>query len=101
VSHSNISKYESGSLEPNLEIINSASDYFKVSTDYLIGKTEMQNTQNSKLTEAEELIKVDPDLFVDMCRAKELPDEVRRRIREFAAFELEKHLREQQKKEWQ
>ena len=36
---SNISKYENRKLQPNIEQINEISDYFGVSTDYLLGKT--------------------------------------------------------------
>lgn len=39
VSHTNISKYESNSVEPNIELINKLANYFDVSTDYLLGRT--------------------------------------------------------------
>lgn len=37
ISKSNISKYEAGSVEPNLDIITKIAIYFGVSTDYLLG----------------------------------------------------------------
>ncbi len=39
VSKSNISKYESGDVEPNIELIHKMSNYFDVTTDYLLGKS--------------------------------------------------------------
>ncbi len=37
VSKSNISKYESGAVEPNIDTLKRYASYFKVSTDYLLG----------------------------------------------------------------
>lgn len=48
VSKSNISKYESGSVEPNLEIIVKISKYFSVDTDYLLGLSDTR-LRNSDL----------------------------------------------------
>jgi transcriptional regulator with XRE-family HTH domain len=40
-SKNNISQYETGKREPDLETLNIISDYFKVSLDYLLGKTDV------------------------------------------------------------
>lgn len=40
VSKSNISKYEAGSIEPNMNILVRISEYFKVSVDYLLGRED-------------------------------------------------------------
>lgn len=48
VSKSNVSKYESGSVEPNLEILSKISIYFNVDTDYLLGLTD-DRIKNSDL----------------------------------------------------
>lgn len=47
----NISKYESGKLEPNLDTINLLADFFSVSTDYLFGRTGVRNFECNKLME--------------------------------------------------
>lgn len=47
ISKSNISKYESGNVEPNLELITEISIQFNVTTDYLLGRT------NCRLEESE------------------------------------------------
>jgi transcriptional regulator with XRE-family HTH domain len=39
----NISKYESGKLEPNIDTINYLSNFFDVSVDYLFGRTTVRN----------------------------------------------------------
>ena len=39
----NISKYESGKLEPNIDTINYLASFFDVSVDYLFGRTTMRN----------------------------------------------------------
>lgn len=36
----NISKYENEKIEPSLEIIDFLAEYFKVSADYLLGRSE-------------------------------------------------------------
>ncbi|AFA48220.1 helix-turn-helix domain-containing protein [Acetobacterium woodii] len=41
-SKNNISQYETGKREPDLETLNIISDYFKVSLDYLLGKSDDQ-----------------------------------------------------------
>lgn len=45
-SKSNISKYEAGSIEPNLSILARVSTYFSVSTDYLLGLSELNQKKN-------------------------------------------------------
>jgi len=38
-----ISLYEKGEREPSLEVIKNIADFFGVSTDYLLGKTDIRN----------------------------------------------------------
>lgn len=37
INQSNISKYETGKLEPNLETLGKLAEYYQVSTDWLLG----------------------------------------------------------------
>ena len=46
VSKANMSKYESGSVEPNLEIMNHLCDIFDVSLDYLSGRSNYREISN-------------------------------------------------------
>lgn len=43
LSKANISKYESDDLQPSMESLRFLSDYFNVSGDYLLGKTDYPN----------------------------------------------------------
>lgn len=45
VSESTISLYESGKRTPNKDLLIKMSDYFNVSTDYLLGKTDIPNIE--------------------------------------------------------
>ncbi len=46
VSKSNISKYEAGSVEPNIETLLNYANYFGVSTDYLLGLKKAGSESN-------------------------------------------------------
>ena len=103
LSKANVSKYELSKLEPNIETLSLIADYFEVSTDYLLGKSEIMNKtdlneKNERSKQTEDIIKIDPDLFVQMCRATYLPEEDRKKIREYSAMLLEKHLRKEKAK---
>lgn len=50
ISKSNISKYENGTIEPSFEILIKISDYFEVSIDYLLGKTDIENIYKNTST---------------------------------------------------
>ncbi len=77
LSKSNISKYESNSIEPNLDTIQKIADFFKVSTDYLLGRSIIRNPetqgktiaahQDGELTEEE---KEELNDFVDFLYSK-------------------------------
>lgn len=43
LSKANVSKYESNSIEPNLDMLSLLSSLFEVSTDYLLGKSDLRN----------------------------------------------------------
>ncbi len=38
-----ISRYETGSRDPKLDMLIEFADFFKVSTDYLLGRTDKRN----------------------------------------------------------
>ena len=44
ISQASISKYESGSSEPDIAMIIRIAKYFNVSTDYLLGNSEAKST---------------------------------------------------------
>lgn len=99
----NISKYESGRLEPNLDTLSFLAHLFGVSVDYLLGRPHSSSYNSNGLKkdttkQAEDIIKIDPELFVQMCRATYLPEEDRKKIREYSAMLLEKYLKEEKEK---
>jgi transcriptional regulator with XRE-family HTH domain len=68
-SHATINRYEKGVNEPDSETINKFADYFNVSTDYLLGRTDEKNI-SEKISEA---LQDDPELqeFWDMLKDRE------------------------------
>ncbi|MFQ9545729.1 MAG: helix-turn-helix domain-containing protein [Clostridium sp.] len=59
---SSISKYENGKALPENELLQNLADFFNVSVDYLLGRTEIKNTLSEKEKfdiekEAEKIIK--------------------------------------------
>lgn len=53
ISQALLSHYEKGIRECNLDFLVKAANYYNVSTDYLLGKTETKNSSNSELEEIE------------------------------------------------
>jgi transcriptional regulator with XRE-family HTH domain len=49
-----ISKYELGEREPDIETINNIAEFFNVSTDYLLGRTDIKNPED-KIEKIEKL----------------------------------------------
>ena len=43
-----ISLYEKGDREPSLEVIKNIADFFEVTTDYLLGKSDIRNPEKIK-----------------------------------------------------
>ncbi|WP_243153482.1 helix-turn-helix domain-containing protein [Senegalia massiliensis] len=62
VTKANISKYETGRIEPNIETLDYLSNFFDVSIDYLLGKTDKRDSDKQDLlpeefTSPEEAVK--------------------------------------------
>lgn len=55
ITQASVSKYEIGAREPSLEILEKMSDYFGVSTDYLIGRSDIKKPMVSKDLEKDEI----------------------------------------------
>lgn len=82
-----MSLYELGKKDPDTETINKLADYFEVSVDYLLGRTNFRNfDENNHLTNEEleilEKIKSDPEisiLFHDLKHAP--PSEIKKLVK--------------------
>ena len=51
ITKSSICKYEKDNNFPSAQLIQSMSDYFGVSVDYLLGKTDKRNENKSRIAE--------------------------------------------------
>lgn len=47
MSHSTLSKYETGSRKPDMEMLKKLSDFFGVSVDYLIGESPVRDKEET------------------------------------------------------
>jgi transcriptional regulator with XRE-family HTH domain len=95
---SSLSRMINGHLNVKKDLLEDIANYFGCSTDFLLGNTDIRNKNDNPIVkESESIYKVDPDMFITMCRAKNLPDSERQKIKEYAAMLLEKHLKEQNK----
>lgn len=52
VSQQTITKWETGKAEPSSSALNSLANFFNVSTDYLVGRTDVKNPGSRDLDEA-------------------------------------------------
>ncbi|WP_205456158.1 helix-turn-helix domain-containing protein [Clostridium botulinum] len=74
--------YEQGKRIPDTEIMIKLSNYFNVSLDYLLGKTDIRNyTEDSNVT-----ISLHSDTDYD-----DLPDEARKEINNFIEYVKQKY----------
>lgn len=82
VGKTTISMYETNNSTPNDEIKMKISEYFNVSLDYLLGKTDIKNyTEDPNIT-----IALNSDYNYD-----DLPDEARKEINNFIDYVKEKY----------
>lgn len=90
VSPSTIGMYEINKREPNNELILKLSEYFNVSTDYLLGKSDVRNPEV-----------VDKDLLEIGLNKKDYnppTKEQQEKIEEFAKFVLKDNLKKKEEK---
>lgn len=82
ISPSAIGMYERDAREPNDDIKIKLAEYFNVSIDYLLGKSDIRNPEKE--------IDFDPDKLYIGLSAKDydMTDEKRKQIEEFAKFVL-------------
>lgn len=78
--------YEQGKRTPDANIINKLADYFDVSVDYLIGKTDIRESAKAILDSKEYTIALHSDYEYD-----ELPKEAKDEINNFIEFVKQKY----------
>jgi transcriptional regulator with XRE-family HTH domain len=79
ISRSRLSLYETNKREPDFETLKQLSDFFNVSTDYLLGQTDIQNPQQTIAAHR-------TDDSMD-----DLPEEALKSIEDFKKFIYQKH----------
>lgn len=73
--------YEQGKRTPDTEIIKKLSEFFNVSLDYLLGKTDIRESADDILNGKEPTIALHSDYEYD-----ELPDEAKKEIENFIEY---------------
>lgn len=92
VSDVTVSRYFAGERIPRTDVVNSMSNYFNVSADYLLGNSDIKNPYKEA---PEQKIDEDIDLWLSKTDGyKELPEEDRELISNLAKNLLEKHRKE-------
>jgi transcriptional regulator with XRE-family HTH domain len=78
LTYSAIGKYETDLNKPLPDAINKLADFFQVSSDFLLGRSEIRQS-------ADQLIKEHEDIFAD------LPEEAQKEILNFISYTREKY----------
>lgn len=55
ISNVTLSQYENGIRKPDLDTLTNLSNYFNVTTDYLLGKSDIKNPYTENKTESEKV----------------------------------------------
>lgn len=87
-----VSAYEKGIREPSLDILKTIADFFGVSTDYILGKSDVRNPEK---------VEVDNDKLKIGLSVKDyskITDEQKKQIEDFAKFVLKDNLKKNKEK---
>ncbi|PYG87347.1 transcriptional regulator with XRE-family HTH domain [Ruminiclostridium sufflavum DSM 19573] len=75
ISNTTLSQYEAGNRTPSDEIKEKVADYFNVSVDYLLGRTEKFNTEGNP-----------PESEHNSLDVSDLPEEAVRQIEDYVEY---------------
>ncbi|WP_438587647.1 helix-turn-helix domain-containing protein [Cetobacterium sp.] len=87
ISPSSIGMYEKNRRVPDTEILKKFAEYFKVSVDYLIGKTDIKESADDLIKNKQVTIALHNDDGIDA----ELPDEAKKEIENFIEYVKNKY----------
>lgn len=79
--------YEQGKRTPDIEIITKLSNYFNVSIDYLLGKTNIKEPADKILEKSQDTIALHRNDGYD----DDLPEEARKEIEDFKEYVRHKY----------
>ncbi|HHD2591116.1 helix-turn-helix domain-containing protein [Clostridium perfringens] len=82
--------YEQVKRSPDPETLNKLSDYFNVSTDYLLGKSDIKESADQLLKDKSTTIALHNSNGID----DELPDEARKEIEDFIEYVKHKYKKQ-------
>lgn len=90
VSQKTISNYETGERDMSTETLTKLSEYFNVSIDYLLGKSDIRNPQTSFN---------DDELHIALSQEDKgyISDDLKDKIREYAKFIIEQEKNKKDK----
>ncbi|MED1602646.1 helix-turn-helix transcriptional regulator [Alkalihalophilus marmarensis] len=74
-------KYETGENQPDIAMLNKLADFFDVSTDYLLGRTDIRDTSNISYAAK--------DGASSRSRTKEQDEEMTEKFRQFLEWQRE------------
>ena len=98
VSRTTYTQYETDASEPDNDTLVSIANFFDVSADYLLGRTDARK----HVVDLPDDYKVDPDKLQVFARAtRALPEEEMKKIREYAAMLIDKHIKEERERKKQ
>ncbi|MFG6116923.1 helix-turn-helix domain-containing protein [Halobacillus sp. MO56] len=100
VSYSTIAKYESGTREPDFKTLDKMSDYFEVTTDYLLGKSDSPSIKYSSKQKSHDSIneinsllekyEIDDMAFFDIEKWKAMGPEQLRELESYFQYLVQK-----------
>lgn len=61
-----VAGYESEGKQPDFDTLNALADYFDVSTDYLLGRTDIKKIGPRRIYSASELVEILPDEYKEL-----------------------------------
>lgn len=79
ISRARYSHYENGRSEPDNETLNKLADFFHVTTDYLLGRSDELDIENNEAKH--EIDFTDPRLGLFFKELKEAPEEQQEQLR--------------------
>lgn len=89
-----LSQYEKGIREPNLDNVSLLAEYFNVSTDYLLGRTNIRNTTKSAELEIIEKLNFSDDIKEALRMLSELSPANQEKMMKIAKVFLEEETGE-------
>lgn len=86
VAQSTIAGWENGNREPDFEMIKRISEYFHVTIDYLLGKSDTPSSEN---TSGIKVLRFGESIFEDLDK---LPEEAQAKVKEYCEMIRDKYL---------